>query len=408
MRQFSLLFGVAAALVLTVAALPSQAAPVSSLYTIDRMAVDATGASPSEAREKALALGRERAFGIVFKRLTQQANWGQQPKLTPQELEEMVTAFTVDNERYSTTRYLADASFNFSSARVRETLQRFNLIFSETQAKPVVVVPIKPGVGWSNDTAWAASWKSVAQRGSLRPVLVPLGDATDIAMVGNVIPDSAVWQQFASLADKYGATEVWVTSGVRTANSLSVTLTSITRDGRRNNRYNIVANPGESEGQLAVRAAAMVRAAFEEVWKAQTAVDFGMKSSIEAAVAFSGLPDWVSIRNELSDIRLIQRVNVDQMLTQGARLRLDFVGKIDQLKSTLRQANLALEDNGTGLFILSRIGADTATLPPALLSPPTQPPVIANPLAIPGAAHAQPGVEGEAPPAATPTQIPAQ
>jgi hypothetical protein len=408
MRQTSPVFLLAAVAVWAAAAFSSSAAPSKTLYTVDRLAVDGSGASPTEARDKALALGRERAFGVVFKRLTQQSAWGSQPKLTVQELEEMVTAFTVDNERHSTTRYLAEASFNFSPARVRDTMQRYNMTFSETQAKPVLVVPIKPGVGWANDTLWASSWNSVAQRGSLRPVLVPLGDATEIAMVGNVIAESATWQQFAALAEKYGATEVWVTSAGRSANGLAVTLSSIKRDGRRDNRYNIVVNPGEGEGQLSVRAAAMVRAAFEENWKAQTAVNFGLKNSIEAAVAFNGLPDWVSIRNELTEIRLIQQVNIDQMLTQGARLRLDFVGKIDQLQATLKQANLILEDNGTGLFILSRMGIDTSVLPPALLAPPTQPPSIANPLAIPSAAHTQPGMEGEAPPAATPSQIPAQ
>lgn len=378
----------------------------STLYTVDKLPVDASGASPSEARERALSAGRERAFGVVYKRLTQQANWGVQPKIAPDQLEEMVTSFTLDNERHSTTRYLADASFSFSPGRVREVLQSAGVVFSETQAKPVVIVPVKPGVGWTNDTLWASSWRSVAQRGSLRPVVVPLGDATELAAVGNVIADSATWRQVAPLGEKYGATEVWVTAATRTPNGLAISLASLRQDGRRDSRYNIIANPGETEGQLTVRAAAMVRAAFEEVWKQQTAVNYGLRSSLEAAVSFTGLPDWVAIRNELSDIRLIQRVNVDQMLTQGARLRLEFVGKIEQLQSTLRQAGLVLEDNGEGLYILSRLGVDTSAMPPALLGPPSQPNVIANPLAIPGAAHAQPGVEGDAPPAAPPAELP--
>lgn len=404
--SFNLMAAAMVGLVLGVPA--AQSVRANTLYTVDKLPVDASGVSPSEARDRALSAGRERAFGIIFKRLTQQAIWGAQPKLAPQELEEMVTAFTVDNERHSTTRYLADASFTFSPGRVRQALQSKGLVFSETQAKPVVVIPVKPGIGWANDSLWASSWNSVAQRGSLRPVLVPLGDATELAMTGNVIVDAANWRQFAALAEKYGATEVWVTAASRTANGLAVTLSSVKQDGRRDSRYSIIANPGEGEGALSVRAAAMVRAAFEEVWKSQTAVNYGMRSSLEAAVSFTGLPDWVSIRNELSDIRLIQRVNVDQMLTQGARLRLDFVGKIEQLQATLRQANLVLEDNGTGLFVLARSGVDTSAMPPALLAPPTSPPAIANPLAIPGAAHSQPGVEGEAPPSAPPAQIPAQ
>jgi hypothetical protein len=408
MRTFLMRWIAQAAAVAALAAVSLPAQAQSTLYTVDKLTVDAMGASPSDARDRALNGGRERAFGIIFKRLTQQSNWGAQPKLTPQELEEMVISFTVDNERHSTTRYLADASFSFSPGRVRQAMQSKGLVFSETQAKPVLVIPIKPGVGWTRETIWASSWGSVAQRGSLRPVVVPLGDATELAMTGNVIGDAANWSQFAKLAEKYGATEVWVTSATRTANGVAVTLASLRRDARRDSKYNIIANPGEGEGQLHVRAAAMVRAAFEEVWKAQTAVDYGMKSSLEAAVSFTGLPDWVAIRDELNGIRLIQRVNVDQMLTQGARLRVDFVGKIEQLQATLRQADLVLQDSGNGLYVLARSGVDTSAMPPALLAPPAEPPSLADPMAIPGTAHAKPGVEGEAPPSAPPTQIPAQ
>jgi hypothetical protein len=389
------------------AVLAAGAASAQALYTVDKLPLDATGASPSEARDKALAAGRDRAFGIIFKRLTQQVLWAAQPKVTPQELDEMVTAFTVDNERHSTTRYLANASFNFSPSRVREKLQSAGLVFSETQAKPVVVMPMKPGIGWSNDTLWASSWGSVAQRGSLRPVVVPLGDATEMAMAGNVIADAATWAQLGPIAAKYGATEVWLTSAQRTAGGLSVSVVSVKADGRNSSRYNVIANPGEGEPQLMVRAAAMVRASFEEVWKAQTSVNYGMRNSLEAAVPFTGLPDWVAIRNELTGIRLIQRVNVDQMLTQGARVRLDFVGKIDQLQATLRQAGMTLEGTENGLYILARSGADVSLLPPALLAPPAAPAAIANPLAIPSDGHARPGVEGEAPPIATPAPIPA-
>jgi hypothetical protein len=377
-----------------------------ALYTVDKLPLDASGASPSEARDKALAAGRDRAFGIIYKRLTQQVLWASQPKISPQELDEMVTAFTVDNERHSTTRYLANASFTFSPARVREKLQSLSLVFSETQAKPVVILPMKPGVGWANDTLWASSWASVAQRGSLRPVVVPMGDAAEIAMAGNVIADATNWSQLGPLAAKYSATEAWLTSAQRTANGLSISVVSLKPDGRSSSRFNVIANAGESEPQLMVRAAAMVRASFEEVWKSQTAVNYGMKSSLEAAVPFTGLPDWVAIRNELSGIRLIERVNVDQMLTQGARVRLDFVGKIDQLQATLRQAGMTLQETDNGLYILARSGADVTLLPPALLVPPAVPAAIANPLAIPSTGHSQPGVEGEAPPIAAPAPIP--
>jgi hypothetical protein len=362
--------GLALMAVWAMSAMVAGTAQAGDLYTVERLAVDAIGASPSEARDKALAQGRERAFGIIYKRLTVQAQWPSVPQLAPEELEEMVSSFAVDNERHSATRYLANASFTFSAQGVRSALRRFGMTFSETSAKPVVVLPIQPGVGWSNDTLWAQSWASVARRGSLKPVIVPLGDASEQAMVGNVIVEAATWEQVSGLAQKYGSTEVWLTSVAKTPNGLQVAVTVLRNDGRRDSRFTIIANAGESEGQMSVRAAAMVRASYEEAWKAETAVNYGSHSFIEAAVAFTSLPDWVSLRRELSDIRLIQQVNVLQMLTQGARIRVKFLGRKEQLRGALKQADIVMTELDNGLQILARSGVDTSTLPAALLEAP--------------------------------------
>ena len=346
-------------------------AQAGDLYAVDKLPIDASGASPSEARDKALAQGRMRAFSIVFKRLTAQANWANVPEVSNAELEEMVTAYTVDNEKLSTTRYLANASFTFSAAGMRNALRRWGAIFSETQAKPVVVLPTRAGLGWSNDTPWAQSWLSVSQRGSLRPVVVPMGDAAEIAMVGGVIPEAATWEQVAPLAEKYGATEVWITQHSLVPGGVHVNLVSLKADGSKPSKYTVTANAGESEPQLMVRAAAMVRAAFEESWKAQTAVNHGIHTTLEAAISFNGLAEWVAIRKEIADIRLIQRMDVQQVLTQGARVRLQYLGRLEQLQAALSQANLDLAEQPSGLYVLAKKGSDVTQLPEGLLEAPS-------------------------------------
>src|SRR5580692_4146018 len=52
-----------------------------TLYTVNGVHVDATGASSGEASNQAIAQGRAKAFQILFRRLTRQADWARQPPL---------------------------------------------------------------------------------------------------------------------------------------------------------------------------------------------------------------------------------------------------------------------------------------------------------------------------------------
>jgi hypothetical protein len=56
-------------------------------------------------------------------------------------------------------------------------------------------------------------------------------------------------------------------------------------------------------------------------------------------------------------VRLIQNILVDELNLQGARLRFDYVGKVDQLQTALSQANLYLTPDANGTWILSRNAA---------------------------------------------------
>jgi hypothetical protein len=340
------------------------------VYTVQGLAIDATGVSPSEARDKALAQGRASAFTIVFRRLTSQSTWPSQPKLLPQALDEMVTSFQVDNERSSTTRYLANASFTFNASNLRNALSSNGVTFSESVARPALVLARTPGAPWSGDTAWAKGWGLAAQRGSLRPVVVPAGDALEVASLSALNPATADWDAVSALAQKYGAKQVWFATATRTAVGMDVQLVTLDEDGRKDRRQTVTATAGEQEPQLAARAAAIVRASAEETWKVQTSVDFGTQNSLDASVSFNGLRDWVSIRKGLKEIRLIQHVGVNEVQMRGAKLHLDYLGNVDQLQTALRQVSLTLSESAPGQWILARSGATQAPLAPQALPAP--------------------------------------
>src|ERR1700759_1878252 len=97
-----------------------------ALYNVSGIHVDASGASSTEALNKAISEGRFRAFQIVFRRLTRQADWNRQPQLDAQGLLRLARGYTIANERRSTTRYVADVTYLFNPDAIARTLRAPN------------------------------------------------------------------------------------------------------------------------------------------------------------------------------------------------------------------------------------------------------------------------------------------
>ena len=132
------LFVFAAALMLAVPAVcflgAVPARGQDSLYTVSGVHVDAGAASTTEAFNAAIAQGRGRAFQILFRRLTRQADWAKQPALDAQALVRLGRGYTVANERRSTTRYVADVTYMFNPDAVARTLRAAQIASASASA----------------------------------------------------------------------------------------------------------------------------------------------------------------------------------------------------------------------------------------------------------------------------------
>lgn len=348
-----------AAVVFVLAQAISAVAQPTDLWTVANVPVDATGVSPSAAKEAALAQGRRKAWGEVFKRITPSSEWNRQPQLTDQELEPMVRSFDIQGEKHSSTRYLATVTYVFNPAIVRQALKRTGTQFSESTAKPVLVVAMN-GSAWAPDSPWGRAWAQQARRGRLVPVAVPVGDVQDMAALATV-SSAADWPIVKSLADRYGASSVLVASAQKSGSSIAVTMTQIKPDGHAQRSGSYAPQGAEDENALALRASGLIADSLQEDWKRSTSVDYGQQSTLALSVPFSGLSDWVSIRRHLEGTKLIQRVIVDEVNMGTAKIRLEYVGKVEQLQTALSQTNLFLAADATGNWTLSR---NAAAAPP--------------------------------------------
>ncbi len=349
-REFSLRAAVAAAVVLALA-LTAAAQPV-DLWTVSNIPVDGTGASPSAAKETALAQGRQKAWAEVFRRITPSSEWSSQPSMTDDQLEPMIKSFDISGEKHSSTRYLATVTYVFNPTGVRAALRKTGTAFSESTAKPVLVVPLN-GTAWTPESAWGRAWAAQARRGRLVPVAVPVGDVQDMGALATA-SSAADWTIVKPLADRYGASSVMVASAGKGSGGLQVNMTLIKPEGRSQRSGSFAPQAAEDELALATRAAGSIADSLQEDWKRTTSVDYGQQSSLNVAVPFTSLSEWIAVKRSLDSIRMIQVVGVEEVNMSGAKLRLDYVGKVDQLQTALSQTNLYLVSDATGNWTLSR------------------------------------------------------
>jgi hypothetical protein len=126
-------------LALSILAAPAASAETADLFTVSGVEVDASAASTNAARDLAMAQGRTLAWSKLFRRLTAQDQWGQQPKLADDELSRLIPLSEVRNERRNTRRYLAEATFHFSQAEVGKLLRGLNDGLSEQpESSPMI------------------------------------------------------------------------------------------------------------------------------------------------------------------------------------------------------------------------------------------------------------------------------
>lgn len=366
------------ALLLSLAWTAPVAAQSSDLFIVRGVPVDASAASATEARNVAIAGGRAAAFSRLYRRLTRQADWPKEPKLDAAKLDALVQSFSVANERRSSTRYLADITYTFAPAQVRQTMSSTGIAFSESRAKPYVILPMLIGEAgptlFGSDNPWALAWQSAGLGGELAPLIVPSGDVEDLAITPDVAA-SGDWTVFGPYAEKYEAGKIVVATATPSADGgLNVSLRVVTDIGQSSDTITVAPQPNDEPATLYGRAIAEINARLQEEWKNKTAVTAGAGTQLSAQVQFTTLGEWAGIRNRLQGTSLVQNVAVAGMSTRGAQVNIRYNGSSEQLAAALAENGLALTSmNGAWSVAMLTTPEALPGTPPgsAPLGPPT-------------------------------------
>ncbi len=331
-----------------VAALGLFAVPAAAqdLYTVPGIHVDASAASGTEAQNAAIAQGRPKAFQILYRRLTRQADWPKQPVLDPPSLLRLSRGFTITNERRNTTRYVADVTYIFNPDAVTRLLRANAIAYSQAAAKRILVIPMSPDVSHG---PWANALSSPSFRDSVVPFIV--SSPEDDAALKGLNFDTAGWGDLAPVAGKNHVTEAALVQAVYANGHITVNIRRLGA-GETPARTSVDVPLLQTVGSTYPAAAQAAVGAIQDLWKTRNAIDFTQRGRLTVDVRITSLAQWGDIQTQLATVSNVTGVTVTAMDMGYARVSLTYIGGMDQLREVLGGAGLNLSSRG-GQWVLA-------------------------------------------------------
>lgn len=398
------LCGLLAAAGLALSAEPASAV-TGDVYTVSRVAVDATGADEVSAKQAGVAGAKQEAFATLFERLTVARDADRLPQLSPDRLEFLIRDVSFDAEKFGGGRYLAELTIRFQPDAVRALLRREGVAYAETEARPLVVVPVWRALGgaavlWSGPNPWLDAWMAAPPPEGLAPLIAPLGDLGDIAAIDVEAALARDQAALAALAAQHGAGGAAVAVAEPAPDGASVTVAidvaapgwspvsvvtsfppeppasavgepvgpsdSADTAGAPDSADTAGAPDSEAAGGEADPETALYRAAvdgvadlLEEAWTRDNLLRFDLGATVLTLSApLTGIDDLVAVRRGLEASAPVKRVALARTTIREAAFEVEYVGDIYQFQNALLQNGLTLSlTEDASAWSLRRAGA---------------------------------------------------
>ncbi len=359
---------------------PRAALAEVAVYVVSAVPVDVTAATAAEARETAIAEGHRAAFDTLMTRLVLDEDLARLPELGAAGITKLVQDFSVANERTSAVRYLADLTFRFKPGAVRNLFRDYGVRFTETRARPLLVVPIFQDEAavllWEEENPWYLAWAVRLFDEELAPLIVPLGDLGDVASLDTGRAMALDAEALGNLARRYGSEEALVVQANLTGDpeagtaSLDVAAVRVGREIELVHGARIQQQAPGPRAELLAEGVAVLVAGLQDDWKAETHVSFDRQQVLTAVVPISGLGDWLEVKRRLDDIAAILELDLIYLSREVARADITYIGDEERLIRALAQSDLSLAPSalvGWELRLVSAaLGGSTPLLSPMI------------------------------------------
>jgi hypothetical protein len=336
------------------------------VFEVKNIGVDVKADTAAAARQQALAQAERRAFYALMSRLTLTEDQERIPELSSAEIAPYVRDFSVAREKASSVRYIARLNYRFKPDEIRGLLRSYNVPFAETPSKPMVVLPVyEVGAGvvlWDEPNPWRQAWSNRDQPEGLVPLIVPIGDLSDISTIGVTEAMAGDPNRLSVIAERYGAVSAIVAHNNLTVDQATGRQMMTVTLSRPNDPISVeartqfyVQRENEAIDAMTARVTEATAKRIENIWKRRNLISQTGTGVLAVTVPIAGLKDWLTIRDQLSKVGIIRQSEIVLMSRDQVRVNIHYVGGADQLVTALEQSNLSMLQE-SGEWIIMPIG----------------------------------------------------
>ena len=340
---------IASALVLA-AGLTAAPAQARTPFTVAGIEIDATADNAAEAQRRAMSDGQVRGALRLIARMTlaeDRAAAGLD-SISAEDAAGLIAGLRMSNEQRSATRYRGDLTLQFDPREVRDFFAQRGVPYVESQASPVLVVPVLEGEG--GDSLWSGGWHEAWRTGGFQNALTPFiglgsrqGAGGEPLGLGLITADEARRVDEAALraiADVYGVDSVAVVLARAGGGQVRTVGVVLNFGAGGTTREDLTAVAGAGDFREAARRMVERR---EEDWKRRSIVRGGEAAELEITILFSTLTEWRTLQGAVAGASLVQSARLDALSRSGAAMVLSHRGAREQLAAELDARSARLE-----------------------------------------------------------------
>lgn len=344
-------------------------------YEVTGVQVDVTAENAPAARSKALADGARQALTMLIERYVPEDRRARFSRMPQDQIEDMISDFSIRNEKSSSVRYIATLDYRFKASRASRLLRSAGVTPPDVQGqpgqpastdappppKPIVVVPIfetgpgqAPGGGAD---PWRDAWQALAAGSGGRYVLAT-GDTAGIAN------DQA---RLTALVQRTGGDSALVAVATMRAGAegapASVEVRFLRQSASRTASGTQSYAPGEDEAPQAFfrRVAQATQSDANSAWRRAAPSQSADRSVIQVAVPVTSLAEWLKLQKQIRGVDGVRGLDVVLMSSREMLVRLSYNGSLGDLIRRLEDADFALSGDADHR-VLAR---DTTPIEPA-------------------------------------------
>ncbi len=335
---------------------PAQA----NMYLVRDIPVDVTDENATLARKKAVLEAQERGFYKLLERLTLPSDMKELPVLTTEDMLNLVQDYSVSNEKTSSVRYIADISVQFNPEAIQTFFQEYHVPYITSTADKSIIFPVyRPDINadlqlWQEDNPWLQVWKKESLNSDLIPLVVPLGDLTDMAYVSEENLKDEKNLDISPLFSRYQALNALVVQAdvLASLHQVKITVRPFKNEASYIGIIHFFEPLDAPLKTVLERASRRTIPLLEEKWREQNAVRFDNPSSLVTVVPIQNLGEWIQIRKRLDQVKLIKQYIVKAVRKDQAQIEIFFAGELAPFLEALKKEELFLSPAKGDLWTL--------------------------------------------------------